>query len=1175
METAEDLLLKGEQLGAEGKWEEALSVYEKVVELDPQNWKAHHLLGDACLNLEQYEKAIESYQNCLELNPDFTWAYHNLGITFAKLESWDEVCQCYDKVAQIDAQFWKLNQSMLPLEMGKSFLKKGQIDQAVSWHYKSLELQPENWRLYHQLGDIFLGLEQWKEAIKNYRKCLELNPDYTWSYHNLGLTLTKMERWEEALSNYARIDELDPEFWRQNPVDFEIQHKLGDILFQQQEFEKAINAYQRAILLNPNSYSAYHKIGDALLILQKWQEAEISFRHAIEINPNFNWSHYNLGEVLSKQGKLNDAITAYKKALELDPNMPYVREKLSQALHQQLLESASAAINFYTQSEKIQLEQEQDYVYAKVYEKLKNILKISQSPIISTENTDSYYQTGESIVRQRQWSKAITYLRQAFELNPKIDHHWRCDTLGKRSNQIDLGIEISSRPAKNNKEITIIIPIYNAYEDTQRCIEALIKYTDPKYDILLIDDCSSDTRVTEFVKQVARQKPQITCIKNPQNLGFVKTCNFAFEITEGEDVIILNSDTMVTPGWLDKLTAVAYSHDLIASVTPLTNNGEICSVPNWLEYNDIPTGYNVEKFGKLIEEISFQRYPTIPTCVGFCTYMKREVFDKIGFFDEVSFGKGYGEENDWSRRAIEAGYYHVIDDTTFVYHAGGKSFGVEEKEQLVLNNFAPLKNKHPDYFQEIHDFISAKPVQEIVSNVQLHLKLQEIRKLSPVCFIIHNNPDIPVNFPLGGTEYHCQALIQQIRKTQPVYTLCYNQVDETLLFNIFLETEVMRFEFSCPLDVGRTRNYQSPEFLKIFIQIIQYFNPRLIHIHHIINFPLLDTTVSLKQLDIPYFITLHDYYLICPKHNLLDWQGQFCYEHKNDQYCRQCIQSSLGEGKDLKQQWYTWCKELMGNAAAIFAPSQVTRSYFAREYPGLGDKIKVVRHGVMEEAELKQNLPFRNSKASQPVSFPLKIAFVGGIDQKKGLNIIIDLLQAVDARSELRNCFEFELHGATSQPIPESVKNLKICDRYQRKNLPNLLKSVDLVMFPGIWPETYCLVADEVLALGTPIIATPLGAIAERVKKYEVGWVSRSDSVDDLLEVLTAIVQNPRQVQQIKQNVKNYPIISFESMTHQYLEKYNQFPAVKIDATDQSETRMKPQSLFFAQLKAQWFFSNK
>src|SRR4029078_568222 len=152
-------------------------------------------------------------------------------------------------------------------------------------------------------------------------------------------------------------------------------------------------------------------------------------------------------------------------------------------------------------------------------------------------------------------------------------------------------------------------------------------------------------------------------------LGFPASANRGMGASD-RDVVLLNSDTEVTAGWLEKLQAAGYSAAAVATATPFSNNATLCSLPRSFAANALPSGLDADGFGRVVEERSRREYPRIPTGVGVCLCVKRKVLDAVGAFDEARFGQGYGEENDFCMRALRAGYVHVLDDSTFIYHAG-------------------------------------------------------------------------------------------------------------------------------------------------------------------------------------------------------------------------------------------------------------------------------------------------------------------------------------------------------------------------------------------------------------------------------------------------------------------------------------------------------------------------
>ena len=266
----------------------------------------------------------------------------------------------------------------------------------------------------------------------------------------------------------------------------------------------------------------------------------------------------------------------------------------------------------------------------------------------------------------------------------------------------------------------IIIPIYNAYDFVKKCVDSVLKYTDfNEARIILIDDKSPDSRILPLLKQYEKKNPKkIVLLVNEENLGFVKTVNKGMKFSKN-DVLLLNSDTEVTSGWLEKIRNLAYRDERIATVTPLSNNATLASVPKFNQYNELPEGYNAQKMAKIIEKYSMHIYPEIPSAHGFCMYIKRSVLNLVGFFDEEKFGKGYGEEVDFSFRCLEKGYKNVLCDDAYVFHSGAASFltkGSHDDE---------LWKKYPKIRANTDEWYREKNIEIIGNNIALALMAEE------------------------------------------------------------------------------------------------------------------------------------------------------------------------------------------------------------------------------------------------------------------------------------------------------------------------------------------------------------------------------------------------------------------------------------------------------------------
>ena len=151
------------------------------------------------------------------------------------------------------------------------------------------------------------------------------------------------------------------------------------------------------------------------------------------------------------------------------------------------------------------------------------------------------------------------------------------------------------------------------------------------------------------------------------------------------DVLLLNSDTEVHGNWLDRLRAAALRFNRNATVTPLSNNAEICSYPYLGENNRQQLEVDDETLDRLASIANDQIELEIPTGVGFCMYVRRTCLDMIGLFDVEKFGHGYGEENDLCRRAVAAGWRNILASDVFVRHYGGISFGESKNERVSRN----------------------------------------------------------------------------------------------------------------------------------------------------------------------------------------------------------------------------------------------------------------------------------------------------------------------------------------------------------------------------------------------------------------------------------------------------------------------------------------------------------
>ena len=264
--------------------------------------------------------------------------------------------------------------------------------------------------------------------------------------------------------------------------------------------------------------------------------------------------------------------------------------------------------------------------------------------------------------------------------------------------------------------VVVIVPVYRNLEVTRNCLESLMASDLPEHaTIIVIDDNSPEDAVSAYCQELTKRF-DLQLVVNDKNLGFVRTVNKGFSLNTDADIILLNSDTVVSNDWVQRLQACAYREPNIGTVTPFSNNGTICSYPVFLIPNRIPNQWNARELDRAFHSGNSESHCEIPTAVGFCMYIKRSCLNATGAFDEEAFGQGYGEECDFSLRASAKGWKHVIAADIFVYHEGAASFASESTERKRRADTI-MDRLHPSYHTLIEDFIARDPLYFLRKNV--------------------------------------------------------------------------------------------------------------------------------------------------------------------------------------------------------------------------------------------------------------------------------------------------------------------------------------------------------------------------------------------------------------------------------------------------------------------------
>ncbi len=266
--------------------------------------------------------------------------------------------------------------------------------------------------------------------------------------------------------------------------------------------------------------------------------------------------------------------------------------------------------------------------------------------------------------------------------------------------------------------VELLIPAYKGFEETQACLHSIyhsIQFNKNLFKITVVNDCSPDKKLTNWLRK-EHKTGRIKLIEREFNVGFVGAVNTGLFFISDNDVILLNTDTLVVNNWVDRLQQVALQSNEIGTVTPLSNNAELLSYPISMKSNAMPEITQLKTFDNLLSQLN-NSPEVIPTGVGFCLYIRRDLLNKIPFLNEKLIQRGYGEETEFCLKASAQGWKNVVATNVFVAHKGNVSFG-NNKVTLARHNVAQIHARFPNHGNEYDTFLRKNPLHRIFRNLQ-------------------------------------------------------------------------------------------------------------------------------------------------------------------------------------------------------------------------------------------------------------------------------------------------------------------------------------------------------------------------------------------------------------------------------------------------------------------------
>ena len=253
--------------------------------------------------------------------------------------------------------------------------------------------------------------------------------------------------------------------------------------------------------------------------------------------------------------------------------------------------------------------------------------------------------------------------------------------------------------------VDIVIPVHNALDLVTKCVNSLLRHRNQRiHRIILVDD-GSGTETADYLASIAKTTTHCTLLRSDSATGFTKAANRGLRESTADMVIVLNSDTEVPSRWVEKIAEVMFNTPGVGIVGPLSNAASYQSIPRQqpnekerlagqTPINELPSGMTLEDVNRWLEQNMDPTPVRVPLVHGFCFAIRREVINDVGVFDEEAFPQGFGEEDDYCIRAVDAGWSLAIATNTYVWHEKSGSYTSETRRALVASGREVFLARH-------------------------------------------------------------------------------------------------------------------------------------------------------------------------------------------------------------------------------------------------------------------------------------------------------------------------------------------------------------------------------------------------------------------------------------------------------------------------------------------------
>jgi GT2 family glycosyltransferase len=638
-----------------------------------------------------------------------------------------------------------------------------------------------------------------------------------------------------------------------------------------------------------------------------------------------------------------------------------------------------------------------------------------------------------------------------------------------------------------DRPVTLILPVFDAFDDLRDCLARVEAHTDLPWRLLLVEDASRDPRVRPWLRDWADGRgPLVELLENEANLGFVGSVNRglarAREIDPDAPVVLLNSDAMLPAAWASRLLAPLVADPSVASVTPMSNDSEVTSVPALGRRSPLAPGQGDAIDGEARRLDPVAASAPMPTGVGFCMAVSPRALAEVGHLDPA-FGRGYGEEVDWCQRARSAGGRHLGTGALFVEHRGGGSFG-EAKAELIARHGRIISARYPRFDREVQEFIDGDPL----ATPRLALALAWAAARGAALEGAEAQVPVILAHSIGGGAE--MALRRRIRREferlgRPSVVL---RVGGLARWRIEVHGEDGALVAAQTSHEPLLRRLLEPLRHRRVVYACGVSDPDPVTIPSFLLRLAEEAEAATLEVE------LHDYFPVSPSYTLLDSRGRFVGPVVAGGEARDPAHRTRrpdGTRVDLEAWRAAWAPLLA--RAEVTAFSRASLDLLLAAYPEAAARARIAPHPPLAEV----------APVPRPAG-PRVLGVLGNIAAHKGAALVQGIARLLPSRGG--GIARLALLGdiAPGFPLPRSVR---VHGAYEPGDIAGLARRHGVTdwLIPSVWPETFSFTTREALATGLPVFAFALGAQGEAVAAAPNGRPLPFRSPPDPAETLAAI----------------------------------------------------------------------